>query len=208
MKRILLATVAAAAMTSASFAADPAAVYEEVDVWSGFFVGLQAGYAFKEVGYSDDDVTFDADDDEFIGGLYYGRNWQNGNLVWGLDSSWSWMGIEEEDIGTNVVDVEANILGLSRLKLGYAMDNVLVFAAAGVATTFVKADEAGDDDDDFALGWTVGAGIETKFSEHWSARIEYAYFDIESDDLSLDTAGDIEVDVEGHIVRVGAAYHF
>lgn len=205
MKRFLLAGAAFAALTSSSFAADMPDIYAPVDVWSGFFVGLQAGYGLKDVDVTQGGTTaIEADD--FVGGLYYGRNWQSGNWVYGLDSSISYMGLDEVGVGATPVDVEANFLGLSRLKLGYAMDNVLLFVAGGLATTIVDVTDATGSDDDWAFGWTIGAGIETKLADNWSARLEYIYFDIESD-VTL-PSGPVDVDIDGHIVRAGVAYHF
>jgi outer membrane immunogenic protein len=217
MKRLLLASAAIAAMTSNSFAADLSAPVEEVDIWSGFFVGIAGGYAFKDVSIDVDAGAFedDIESDDFIIGAYYGRNWQSGNFVFGIDSSFNYIGLEEEDVLDDVVgatdlDVEANFLGLSRLKVGYAVDNTLFYAAGGLATTILDIEDtvALEDDDDWAFGWTVGAGVEHKFTDNWSARIEYAYFNIESDDMSLPTEGDVEIEIEGHIIRGGVAYHF
>jgi outer membrane immunogenic protein len=72
--------------------------------------------------------------------------------------------------------------------------------------------EVGDaDDDSFAFGWNVGAGVEHKFDQNWSARLEYIYFSIEEDDLSVESPPNtlgFETDIDGHIVRAGVAYHF
>ena len=59
MKRILLAGAALAALSTASFAADmPVAAPEEVvapaDVWSGFYVGVQGGFAWARVDHFTD----------------------------------------------------------------------------------------------------------------------------------------------------------
>jgi outer membrane immunogenic protein len=210
MKRILLAGAALAALSSASFAADLSAPVEDVDIWSGYFVGIAGGYAFKDVDGTVDTFPEDSrESDDFIIGVYYGRNWQSGNLVFGLDSSFNYIGIDEEDVSRFGDDLEADFLGLSRLKVGYAFDHTMIYAAGGLATTILEAEDTvtADDDDDWAFGWTIGAGVEHKFSENWSARIEYAYFNIESDDMSLDGLG-VDVDIEGHIIRGGVAYHF
>jgi outer membrane immunogenic protein len=213
MKRILLAGAAFAALSSASFAADLSAPVEDADVWSGFFIGIQGGYAFKDVELTTDDgtpVSTDIESDDFVIGAYYGRNWQSGNLVFGLDSSFSYIGLDEDDVGDDTF-FEADFLGLSRLKVGYAFDDTLLFVAGGLATTFFEAEDPAfdEEDDDWAFGWTVGAGVEHKFSDNWSARIEYAYFHIESDDMELPTdVGTIDIELEGHIIRGGIAYHF
>ncbi|BCJ91379.1 membrane protein [Terrihabitans soli] len=214
MRRILLAGAALAAMTTASVSADYPAPIEDVDVWSGFFVGIAGGYAWKEVSYDFEDGTLEDDfnSDDFIIGAYYGRNWQSGDFVFGLDSSFNYVGMEEDDILDDdpELNAEANFLGLSRLKVGYAVDNTLFYAAGGLATTYIEVDDITDDidDDDWAFGWTVGAGVEHKFSDNWSARIEYAYFNIETDELDFDDTIALDIEIEGHIVRGGVAYHF
>ncbi|BCJ91376.1 hypothetical protein IZ6_21110 [Terrihabitans soli] len=186
----------------------------DVDVWSGYFVGIAGGYAFKDVDWdiNDGGETGDFSSDDFIIGAYYGRNWQSGNFVFGLDSSFNYIGLDEDD-DLGDLEAEADFLGLSRLKVGYAVDNTLFYAAGGIASTIFKVEDTatGEDDDDWAFGFTVGAGVEHKFSEHWSARIEYAYFNIESDELEYEAGPGsdvIEFDLEGHIVRGGVAYHF
>ena len=212
MKRFLLAGTAFFALTSTSYAADPVA-YEAVDVWSGFYIGVAGGYAFKDVevtltdGGTDETVDFESDD--FIIGAIFGRNWQSGNIVFGLDSSFNYIGLDEEDIGAEDFDLEADFLTLSRLRVGYAMDNTLLYVAGGLATTILDAEDPAnaEDDDDWAFGWTVGAGVEHKFTDNWSARIEYAYFNVESDTLEL-PSGDVDLELEGHIIRGGVAYHF
>jgi opacity protein-like surface antigen len=46
------------------------------------------------------------------------------------------------------------------------------FTAGGVATTIVTSSS------DIRTGWTVGAGIEGKFTQNWSAKLEYLYMDL------------------------------
>jgi outer membrane immunogenic protein len=225
MKRFLLAGAAFAALTSASYAADMGVAYEEVDVWSGYFVGLQVGGMSGAADWTYSDAGGETGDDEVfdhgaVGGLYYGRNWQSGNWVYGLDSSFTYLGWSEDLVGGEVdagsdieaIDVDADFLGLSRLKVGYAVGNMNFFIAGGLASTIFDAeiteDGATDDDDDWAFGWTVGAGVEAKISENWSARIEAIYAEIESDDLEGPAEESVEVDLDVTIVRAGVAYHF
>lgn len=75
---------------------------------------------------------------------------------------------------------------------------------------------------DTKLGFTVGAGAEWKFTQNWSAKIEYLYFDLGSQSGSMSVAAvgpsgppisfvnAIRADTEfkGHIVRAGLNYHF
>ncbi len=70
-------------------------------------------------------------------------------------------------------------------------------------------------------GWTVGGGVEYKFSPRWSAKVEYLYYDlgrVSSTGLltSANNAGapftaalvNTSTRVNGHIVRAGLNYHF
>lgn len=213
----LLAVVASAqaADMPASSAVDAAVVTTD---WSGYFVGAQVGYSWRDL---DNDwsigpgptISYSSEDDSFVGGLYYGRNWQFDQWVVGLDSSISFMNVDETFNQMFDLDVETKLLGLSRLKVGYAFDNVMLFAAGGLATTIFEVESSGggasDDDDSFAFGWTVGAGVETKLSDNWSARLEYIYAHIE-DDIELEPVDpqDIDLELDAHIVRAGIAYHF
>jgi outer membrane immunogenic protein len=160
-----------------------------------------------------------------IVGLYYGRNWQSGSWVYGLEGSASYAdGIDffQDEAGglpgdNDLLDVDVQFLGTSRIKVGYAFDNILLYAAGGLATGYFQVsmddiDIAGGpfDDDGFAFGWTIGAGIETKFAENWSARIEYLYVNFD-DDFSITDGGteyETNLDLDTSIVRGGIAYHF
>src|SRR5690606_33250932 len=156
-------------LTGGAFAADPAAE-PPVDVWSGYFVGLQGGYGRGEntttlIGPSGSSPTYDMDG--AFGGVYFGRNWQWDELVIGLESS-----ISFADIG-GAIPPSPDIVGLtvegfstSRLRLGYAVDNVLFFAAAGLSLARAEAmgvlvslglTETGTE---WLTGFTVGGGVE------------------------------------------------
>lgn len=218
MKRLILAGAALTALTSASYAADPAEVFAPVDVWSGWYVGVQGGYGFDgEVEYDDvsglmipQPATFDIDG--WNGGLFYGRNWQSGNLVFGLDGSISFAdmdGVSNPPGDPLGVTIEA--FSASRLRVGYAFDNFLIYAAGGFSLAMVDVDFGGlDSGDDFLKGFTVGAGAEFMISESWSARVEYLYFDYGDETVRGDTDNSIEANIEAdmHVVRAGIAYHF
>jgi outer membrane immunogenic protein len=70
--------------------------------------------------------------------------------------------------------------------------------AAG-ATTF---------DSQTRVGWTLGAGIERKFSANWSAKLEYLYLDFGSKTYLAGTAGQADVSFHDHIFRAGINYAF
>ncbi|MDU6373988.1 MAG: porin family protein, partial [Bradyrhizobium sp.] len=86
MKKILLATVALAALAAPAAAADLAArptytkapVLAPVQTWTGFYIGAFGGYA-------NEDASTAALKGGFAGGTV-GYNWQQGPLVFGLEA--------------------------------------------------------------------------------------------------------------------------
>ena len=67
---------------------------------------------------------------------------------------------------------------------------------------------SGAEDDGWATGFTVGAGIEAKLADNWSARLEYLYINYGEEDLELDPVDDTFDFEDVHAIRAGVAYHF
>lgn len=219
MKRFLVtASILAASMSFAS-AADVMAVAEPPAgfVWSGGYVGVQAGYAW---GDADDDfppspvVEIDGDIDGGLVGIYGGWNWQFNQVVAGIEADVNYSGIE--GTSTNVFDfsatTELNWNGAARGRLGYAFDQILIYAAGGVAFGDIDVDLF-DGGGTFAtasetkVGWTVGAGADIAFSANVIGRAEYRYTDYGEVDYT-EPGGDGSIDVDTHTVALGLAYKF
>jgi outer membrane immunogenic protein len=58
------------------------------------------------------------------------------------------------------------------------------------------------------VGWTLGAGLEKKFSQNWSAKLEYLYLDLGSRTYFGGTANAVSVGFRDHILRAGFNYAF
>jgi outer membrane immunogenic protein len=58
------------------------------------------------------------------------------------------------------------------------------------------------------VGWTAGAGLEKKFSQNWSAKLEYLYLDLGTKTYFGGTANAIDVSFHDHILRAGINYAF
>jgi outer membrane immunogenic protein len=58
------------------------------------------------------------------------------------------------------------------------------------------------------VGWTVGAGLEKKFTPNWSAKLEYLYVDFGSQTYFGGTANALGVNFHDQIVRAGINYAF
>ena len=127
-----------------------------------------------------------------FGGLYWGKNWQSGNWVYGLDGSISFASIEDQnDAVTNADDVDVTIEGFSasRLRLGYAFDNFMIFAAGGLSLAKANVDDGEFDDDTWLKGYV---GIQGGFASG----------DLTVDNLSVGTS--YESDIDGWFVAATA----
>ena len=61
---------------------------------------------------------------------------------------------------------------------------------------------------DTRVGWTLGGGIERKFSPNWSGKLEYLYMDLGTKTLFSGTANQADVSFRDHIFRAGINYEF
>jgi outer membrane immunogenic protein len=188
--------------------------------WSGFYVGVHAGYGWDETGLDEAPAgwtTEISDGDGILGGAQAGFNFQTGSFVFGVEGDVSGADISRtysfDDGGGNDFDLESSLdwLVTIRGRLGFAFDNFLIYgtggyARAGSETTLVGtvggAAVSQTSDDDFD-GWAAGGGIEYGFSENLSARAEYLYVELDVDD-----ANGISFDPEAHAARFGLNYRF
>ncbi len=61
---------------------------------------------------------------------------------------------------------------------------------------------------DTRLGWTVGGGIEQKFSPNWSGKLEYLYMDFGTKTYFGGTANQADVSFHDQVLRAGINYEF
>ena len=211
MKKILLASVALFGFAGAASAADlpvraapPAPIIAAVPVftWTGFYVGVNAGYGWN----ANDSITvggirFDLDDEGgFVGGAQAGYNYQIGSFVVGLEGDIQYAdfggddrfdfdrdGIFDDDFNTS------DWFGTVRARAGVAFDRALIYATGG----FAFADDA--------TGWTVGGGLEYAFTNNLSAKVEGLYVNLDQDDSGIFA---IDSDAEFGVVRAGLNFRF
>jgi outer membrane immunogenic protein len=209
MKKILLSSVALLGLATGAMAADlpsrraPAPIIAAVPVftWTGFYVGVNAGYGWN----SNDSITvggvrFDLDDEGgFVGGAQAGYNYQIGSFVVGLEGDIQYADFGGDDRfdfdGDGIADDDFNNsdwFGTVRARAGVAFDRALIYATGG----FAFADDA--------TGWTVGGGLEYAFTNNLSAKIEGLYVNLDQDDNFLG----IDNDAEFGVVRAGLNFRF
>lgn len=218
MRHLLIA--AAAVTLSSSAMAEDVGAFD----WTGFYAGANGGYAsgssrndpMPKVGITP--VASDSQDaGRFenlnlrggFGGVQTGYNWQYGNFVLGLEAD-----LQGGSISGRAVDVDPqetrlttrsriNWFGTVRPRVGYAFDNVLIYATGGLAVGGVKQSQtatfgispamedysANPGDGKINAGFAVGGGVEYAINRHWSAKVEYQHIDLGRSNISADAGG-------------------
>jgi outer membrane immunogenic protein len=166
VKKLLLSTVALVGLTVAAGAADlprrsvaPAPIVAvPVFTWTGFYVGVNAGYSFNADSRATTVGTpgfltlipggivpseLETGGDGFIGGGQIGFNLQFGAFVAGIEADLQYVdsGQRTSFIGAPVLGTQLNTsaeaeieyLGTVRGRLGVAFDRLLVYATGGLA---------------------------------------------------------------------------
>ncbi len=195
-----------------------------------------------DAGFDDPNQAISADG--WFGGAQIGYNFQRDRIVFGIeadvsrvsgfDGAGTWTAHEGD--GGNAWrkehDLSLEYFGTARLRLGYATGAFLPYITGGFAwavttgdlavTQFAESDgaEAGTsfaDVDETHVGWTIGGGLEVLLDEHWSAKAEYLYIDLDEQDYvftgktftGADFSSDsYKSDLGFHSVRFGLNYQF
>lgn len=204
--------------------------YEPYD-WSGSYIGLEGGPAtgsskhFDSSGFTSGWFSTDGG----ILGVTGGHNWQDNNIVYGIEGDMSWAaiagstsGFYDEACGGTYPNCGSrlNDLGTARGRIGWAFGNIMPYLTAGVAFGDVKglegdvpANHAAGAGSAYHAGWTAGLGVEEQFMPNWSAKIEYLHADLGNGPTFTDTFADgstavQNVDFNTDIVRFGINYRF
>ncbi|MDF2114774.1 porin family protein [Roseiarcaceae bacterium H3SJ34-1] len=176
--------------------------------------------------------------DGFIGGAQIGYNWQAGSFVYGIEADFQGADIKGTSsfcspLGCANVQTTATQklewLGTLRARLGFAaFDRTLLYVTGGLAVGNSKLsgninEFAGagrqfiaSESSNARAGYAIGAGAEYAFSQNWSAKLEYLYYDLGSRTavgIQTNPVGPAEfatyhAKTDGHIVRVGLNYRF
>ncbi|GLH75665.1 membrane protein [Bradyrhizobium sp. SSBR45G] len=212
MKKILLATVALAALAAPAAAADLAArptytkapVAAPVPTWTGFYLGAFGGYATTENG------GILSPKGGFVGGTA-GYNFQSANWVYGIEVDAAWADIKDSfAFGGAAIGAKIDATGTVRGRIGYAFNNVLLYSTGGYAWADNKltlsAAGLSASDSQLLSGWTVGAGAEFLIAPKWSLKAEYLYksFGGKTYFNGVVPTGELNL----HTVQVGVNYHF
>ena len=205
MKRMARAAALTAAMAGgAAWAADlPSSPYYPAPApmgsysWTGPYLGANLGYEWGSVSNNPTRPSGAA------GGIQGGYIWQSGRFVFGGEGDLQF---------SNANDLFAPWkfsnpwFGTVRARAGVAINNFLLYGTAGFAFGEVTAETVGLlSESHVNVGWTVGAGVEVGLAGNWSAKAEYLYIDLASNNFGLTgtTNG-----LSTSLLRLGVNYHF
>ncbi len=153
--------------------------------WSGFYVGAWAGLSCLDGRGSLTDIggatgPWANGGCGVKGGGLGGYNFQMDSIVFGAEADLGTTGdiVRNTEAGADF-RFNMNYLATARGRLGWALDDTLLYVTAGgayaqgelngiIAATpsHLKADQ---------FGWTVGAGVEHAMSDRFRIRMEYDY---------------------------------
>ena len=234
MKRILLATVALAALGSASaLAADlpQRPVYKAPvmmappPTWTGCYIGGNVGAAWSHTDVNDEIsgaplASLSATD--IVGGGQVGCDYQfAGNWVIGVQGMYDASGLKADTtspaLGPLTLHGSIPWVATATGRLGYAVaPNLLVYAKGGGVWTHTNSslfftgtstvlDSVGFDQS----GWTVGGGGEWMFAPNWSVFAEYDYMGFSNKTVSFPNSNNIgTVHQNVQVALIGVNFHF
>jgi outer membrane immunogenic protein len=182
MRKIILATMAATALFSASAVAEPASLFN----WSGFYWGANGGY-----GSGNQKLEFASAGTELTGrekgGLWGGQagfNIQSGNFVYGLEIMYDGADIDYRKPCPNAAlncTSKVGSLGSATGRLGYAFGPSLLYAKGGWGLSRITFGASnGESTSEWRNGGTVGGGWEYAVTNNVTFRLEYNYYQFQT----------------------------
>jgi outer membrane immunogenic protein len=183
--------------------------------WSGFYLGLNAGYGWGTSDWTSSVTSGSTSPGGGLVGGTIGFNGQSGAFVFGVegDLAGSWIR-DSNSTGTGLCSaagcgIQTSWFGTARGRLGYSFGRALVYVTAGGAFGDVQMQANGLTATADRAGWTAGGGIEYAILGPWSAKLEYLYADLGTATCGAATCGtDTSVSFTDNIVRVGVNYRF
>lgn len=189
----IIASSRADAQLALSYTAEPAPVAYN---WTGGYFGLSVGQQSSRV------TNLGARPTGLGGGGQAGYNWQSGRFV---------IGGETDLQGSSAADTFAGWqfsnpwFGTTRGRAGFAMQNMLFYATAGLAYGGLESRLAGMGESNTHVGWTAGGGVEVGINRNWSARAEYLFIDFADRAYIMAGGG---AGLETNLLRLGVNYRF
>jgi outer membrane immunogenic protein len=216
VKAAMLAGAAALALAAGTASAAPSFQ------WSGFYVGANAGGG-QFTGYSSNYYGgLEATEWGAVLGGTAGVNWQQGSLVFGFEGDIDWSGLDSDTGDTYGgyyrTQAEWNWFATVRARAGLAVDRTQFFATAGIVIADAEYYHCYNSDctpdssdarlDDTSVGLAVGVGIEHQVDEHVTAKIEYLYLGLDTENGVRENSDPIDFRSYATVARIGVNWHF
>src|SRR5579872_458149 len=190
--------------------------------WTGFYLGGHLGGVFSNNTNFGGLATGNNGNGRFLGGLQGGADYQFApNWVIGAEAEYSWIGGNNGNVifpgGTTYTNNQRGLgsvtgrvgytwgPGLLYVKGGYAFadNNESLVSGAGAPIAFGLTGDRSN-------GWTIGGGLEYMFTQNWSGKIEYQYYNFGNSSFTAPAAlapfGSFRTD--DHVVKAGINYRF
>src|SRR5215216_3250071 len=203
MRRVVAGVFAMAGawMAHQATAAEPATPADAPSLagaysWMGSYFGANLGYQWGRI------TNLGARPTGVLGGGQAGYSWQSGQFVFGGETDLQVSGAEDTFAAWKFSNPW---FGSLRGRAGFAMNNMLFYATAGLAYGGLRAQLAGATEAKRQAGWTAGAGMEVGLSPKWSARAEYLFMDLADRGYVLTGTGN---GLETGLLRFGVNYRF
>ena len=175
--------------------------------WTGFYLGVNAGYSVNDskattIGtpsFVDLDNTvpgsLSVGKDGFIGGGQIGYNQQFSGAIVGVEADIQYVDGKEGSVFTPAfagISTSASsgleYLGTVRARVGFlTAPRLMVYGTGGLAygnpnnaasVTTTAGGVWGSNKDDTRFGYTVGGGVEYALTNNLTAKVEYLYYDL------------------------------
>jgi outer membrane immunogenic protein len=225
--RHLLAAVAASMIATTATAADlapapaePVAPLIAAYNWTGPYVGLHAGWGWGRENDNQSSLappftTIISDRfnlSGFVGGAHAGYNYQVNQFVLGVEGDVDYTEIKGDHRFTTPTPAgdlhfRSQWQGSARLRAGYAIDNLLLYATGGLAIAEGRLSVYGTDDTNTHVGWTAGGGLEYAFTQNWIGRVEVRYSDFQKKSYKT-PQGKVRVDFNETTATAAVSYKF
>ncbi|MBR1135954.1 MULTISPECIES: outer membrane protein [Bradyrhizobium] len=229
MKKLLLTTTALVVLASPALAADLAArpytkapppVMAAIYDWSGFYIGVNGGGGWTHNTWDVVGGGREGSHDSSGGtiGGQVGYRWQMGQFVFGVEAQGNWADFSGDNqsalFGTRN-RTKTDAFGLFTGQVGYAFNNVLVYAKGGAAitsNTYTITNAATGaflgSNDNTRWGGVVGAGLEYGFAPNWSLGVEYDHLFMDRQTVSFGALGSDSIKQDADLFTARLNYRF
>ncbi len=238
MKKALVGLVAIAALVGTpALAADmpvkaPSAP-EPAYNWTGFYVGVNAGWTWDETTFQYDvtgatpatassggapaPAPFRFTPDGALAGGTIGYNWQfSPSWAFGLEADWDWTnapGTTPCPVITFSCQSKLSDLGSGRARFGYVWNEFLIYATGGAAWANVTNQTvlgATTGTTSTKVGYMAGLGIEAPIFQTLTMKAEWLYYDLGTATYVVDnpTTQSVSAREWGSTVRAGFNWRF